>query len=344
MTGDSDLARDYRELELRAAQQGAELETLVEQLPVGVVALDPGGRVAWSNTLAAELLGEASDTVVDLVGDALAGEESVVLRTTVPKPRGSSRVVEITAASLAKGKGGGAVVVVTDVTQRDRVERAGAEFVENAAHQLRNPITAIASSIAALDAGAKDDPVERDRFLGHVARESERMGRTVDALLTLAGLQRGAGKPVVELIPLRPLIEEVVAATGFAKSVDPVIACDDEVAIVSHRELFAQALSNVLANAAEHTHSGAVRIRADLDGATVVLDVTDSGSGIADEARLRVFDRFFRASSNGRRGSGLGLPIALAAAIASGAKLALLDQREGEGTTFRFTIPGARLL
>jgi signal transduction histidine kinase len=252
-------------------------------------------------------------------------------------------VVEISAAPVVRGAGG-VVVVVTDVTQRDRVELADAEFVENAAHQLRNPIAAIASSIAALDAGARDDPFERDRFLGHVARESERMGRTVDALLTLADLQRGAGAPAVELIPLRPLIDDVVAATGFAEGVEPSIACGDEVAVVSHRELFAQALSNVLANAAEHTSSGHVRIRAGLEGATVVLDVTDSGAGIADEARPRVFDRFYRASSNGRRGSGLGLSIAFAAAVASGATLGLLDQREGEGATFRFTIPGARLL
>ena len=329
----------FEELELRAA----ELETLVEQLPVGVVVLDRSGSVAWSNTLAVEMFGGVPDAVVDVARDALAGREIAVLRTAISRARGSDLVVEISAAPLVRGAGG-AVVVVTDVTQRDRVELADAEFVENAAHQLRNPIAAIASSVAALDAGARDDPLERDRFLGHVARESERMGRTVDALLTLADLQRGAGTPVVELIPLRPLIDDVVAATGFAEGMEPTIACDDEVAVVSHRDLFAQALSNVLANAAEHTSSGPVRVRADLEGATVVLDVTDSGAGIADEARPRVFDRFYRAGSNGRRGSGLGLSIAFAAAVASGATLGLLDQREGEGATFRFTIPGARLL
>ena len=76
---------------------------------------------------------------------------------------------------------------------------------------------------------------------------------------------------------------------------------------------------------------------------TVVLDVTDFGPGVEHELRERVFERFFRRSRSGRNGSGLGLPIARAAAEASESTLELLPQRAGEGATFRFTIPGARL-
>jgi two-component system phosphate regulon sensor histidine kinase PhoR len=239
--------------------------------------------------------------------------------------------------------------VFTDVTERDRTRRADAEFVENAAHQLRNPISAIVSSIAALEAGAQLEERERERFMTHIARETARLETLVEALLTLAGIQQQQQQEqqrlaLVELVPLRRLLDQLVAAAALRDGVKARVTCGTRVAVVGDRDLLAQAFGNVIANAAQHTERGVIRIRARLDGGTVTVDITDSGPGVAEDARDRVFDRFFRGSTNGGRGSGLGLAIALAAVQAHDARLELLDQREGEGARFRFTIPGARLL
>jgi signal transduction histidine kinase len=231
-------------------------------------------------------------------------------------------------------------VLLEDVSKRARVEQSNAEFVQNAAHQLRTPIAGIASSVAALEAGAGDDPEKRDRFLGHIRRESDRMARLVDALLTLAGLQRGVGLPLSELVPLRPLLEEVAEAESVGR-ID--VSCAAEIAVVGDRDLLGQAIGNVIANAVQHGgEARAVHVRARLDDAIVHLDVTDEGPGVSAESGDRVFERFYRATSE-RRGSGLGLAIAAAAAEATNGTLELLPST-GTGATFRFTLPGASLV
>lgn len=327
-----------RELERRVAEQSREIETLAARLPVGVVVLRAGGEIAWANTRAHEILGGSPERVVPHVADAFRGREIRDLRAPIERD-GRQAVVGLTAAPLG-GSHGGIAVVVDDVTQRDRVERADGEFVQNAAHQLRNPITAIASSVAALDAGARDDPAERDRFLDHIGRESQRIGSLADALLALARLQRGDAAPRIEIVPLHVLLHDLAdAAPGKARvSVD----CPDDVAVVADGALLAQAVGNVIANAVEHARSE-VLVEVRVEEATAVVDVRDDGPGIPAEARERIFERFFRVSESGRRGSGLGLAIASAAAEAAQSTLELLPP-EGSGAAFRFTIPGARLL
>jgi PAS domain S-box-containing protein len=333
------------ELEERVAAQSAELEALVEQLPVGVMVLDAKGGISWLNGLAMSLVGEdglPGSPLVRRATPALHGTAVRDVRVAVTTPEGLERTIELVAVPVPRH--GGAALLFTDVTERERLERADTEFVENAAHQLRTPIAAIASSVAALDAGAVADETERARFLGHISRESGRLQALVEALLHLAGLQRNAGRPLVELVALGPLLDELAASTPVRGNVRIVVRCDKRIAAVGDRELLAQAFGNVVANAADHTEHGEIMLRAEFDGTSVTVDVADSGPGISPAVRDRVFERFFRISTNGRRGSGLGLAIALAAAEATGATLELCQQREGEGARFRFTIPGARLL
>jgi two-component system phosphate regulon sensor histidine kinase PhoR len=328
-----------RELDRRVREQSAEVETLVSQLPVAVMIVRAGGEIAWENDRARTLFGDRRAAFEEghPARRALAGE---TVRSERVRLSGE-RVLEITAAPVFSARGGAVVVVATDATERDRVEQADLEFVQNAAHQLRTPITGIASSAAALEAGARDDPAERDRFLTHIVRETERMGVLVEALLSLASLHRGNGHAVTELVPIRGLLDDVLASCRID---DASIECAPELAAVGDRELLGQALANVLSNAAEHGAGAGIRVRAVRERGSILLDVTDFGPGIAPEQRERIFERFYRGDLRLRGGSGLGLAIARAAAEAAHGTLELLPQRDGEGASFRFTLPGARLL
>jgi signal transduction histidine kinase len=328
-----------RELERRVDEQSREMETLAARLPVGVIVLHAGGELAWANGRAGQIFGRRPDAVASHVADALQGREIRDRRVTLERD-GREVVVELTAAPLA-GRNGGIAVVAEDVTQRDRREHADAEFVQNAAHQLRNPISAIAARVAALAAGARDDPAERDRFLDHIGRESARIGSLVDALLALAALQRGEAAPRIEVVRLATLLQDSADAVPARTRV--AIDCPDDIAVVADGGLLGQALANVVANAAEHARTE-VRIEARVLDATAVVDVRDDGPGIPPAARDRVFERFFRVSGTERRGSGLGLAIAGAAAEAAQSTLELLPTADDAGAAFRFTIPGARLL
>ena len=87
------------------------------------------------------------------------------------------------------------LIVLDDLTEQERRELAEREFVTNAAHELRTPLTTIIGAVEVLQAGAKDDPVERDRFLAHIEREAERLARLARALLTLARAHAGQERP-----------------------------------------------------------------------------------------------------------------------------------------------------
>jgi signal transduction histidine kinase len=219
---------------------------------------------------------------------------------------------------------------------------ADAEFIENAAHQLRTPITSVAVAAAALTVGAKDDPEERDRFIAHIARDSDRMARVIESLLALARIQRGGSALLVAVVPLEPFLREIVAEARPRAGVGLEIDCAPSVAVVGDAAILREAIANVVRNAAEHTHAGTIRINGRRDGGRTILEIADTGTGIPAEIRPRVFERFFHAGGANRRGAGLGLAIAAEAAQVHGGTLELVDVPVG--TTFRFTLRGARLM
>lgn len=322
-----------RELEHRVAAQSNELETVLAHLPVGVGLARRDGSLSWTNDAAQALLETAPGIVDELSARMRSGRTQYEERLYA-----NGRAVHVEAVPLDRGS---AILVLRVVDDDPQLLTVGADFVQNAAHQLRNPLAAIISSVAALEAGASEDPVDRERFVTHIGREGARMAQLVEALLTLAGLEQGVGLPLLEVVPLRPLLADAASATGGERT---VVTCPDDVAVVADRDLVGQAVENVIANAVQHGGDGPVTVNAELvDESSVRIDVSDTGPGVPDEARPRVFERFYRAGG-ARRSSGLGLAIAKAAIHATKGRLDLLPSEPGTGATFRFTLPGARLL
>lgn len=323
-----------REIEERVIESSHELNAIVQHLPVGVVVLERRGRAIWSNARAAEVFGGGVPSVLPF-GSTLSLDSPVrdePIDVTFP-----DRTVHRFLVSTIPVEDDRTIVTFDDATDRYRMAVADAEFVENAAHQLRTPITAIASSVAALDAGARDDPKELERFLSHIGRESARMARLVEALLTLSAHQRGRAQPLVEVIPLARFVADIVESVA-ATDVAVHVVCDPGAAAVGDRELLAQALTNVIENAAAHA-SAEVRITARVEGATATIDVADDGVGVPLAVQHRIFERFYRDTTR-RKGSGLGLAIAASATRAMRGRLDLLETQRG--ATFRLTVPGAR--
>jgi PAS domain S-box-containing protein len=333
-----------RDLEQRVTEQTAEIAAVYDQLPVGVAVV----RVADESTLrlnrrALQMLGDEFP-FDEQIAAALRGAEvhGAIVRFT---PDGGNELAfEVSAVPLrgADGEVTGAGITFDDVTKRERVERADREFVSNASHQLRTPIAAIASAVAALKAGAGDEAVARQQFLDHLETESERLGRIVDALLVLSRAQRGGLDAPLTLVRVRPLVERRVAEVSAAAGVDLSWECEPGIAVIAHQALLEEAITNALANAVEHTRSGKVSITAEESGDEVVIEVADTGPGMEPEVRERAFERFF-GSSPTRRSAGLGLAIAAAAIRASRGRIELHSEA-GVGTRVRISLPSAPLL
>jgi two-component system, OmpR family, phosphate regulon sensor histidine kinase PhoR len=229
-----------------------------------------------------------------------------------------------------------AVVVVTDVTTRERRERAEREFVANAAHQLRTPLTAIRSAIEVLQQGAKEDTAQRDRFLALIERQSARLGELVRALLTLARAQTGSETVPLEPVTLSPVLDDVVADAGGAMI---SIECPPDLAVRAQPELLHQALQNLVQNALTHGRGRDVRIRAFSVGDDVYVAVSDSGPGMAESEAASAVSRFYR-GTNGGEGHGLGLAIVREVVRVMKGELSL-DTNPGAGTTATIELPRA---
>jgi two-component system phosphate regulon sensor histidine kinase PhoR len=324
-----------------AAQRGAaeRLEAAIDALPFAVVVVDSNGTIERANARAREFLalaGPAVPSIVDaVVARCLLAGQSIREETALRTSGGETLALELHAVPVTDG----AVCTIEDLTERSTRERADRDFITNAAHQLRTPITAIATAVEVLQGGAKEIPEARDRFLQHIELHSQRLVRLARAMLVLARAERGDIGPSLGLIPLQPLLEGLVAEIPAGAGVAIAIDCPPTAAVVADEALLSEALSNLLANALVHSSGRTVHMRVVEDDVGVVLEIADTGTGIAADDLDRVFERFHRGSTPGD-GAGLGLPIAKAAIEVQGGSLEL-DSAFGQGTTVRVRFASA---
>jgi PAS domain S-box-containing protein len=343
------------ELEARVAERAAAVErertllrAVVEQVPAGLVVVDAATeQMSLANAKAVEMFGEWTAAAVETSPLRRSLREGVVVsgeRVEVVGDDGRPLVFEVDSGPV-RGVGDGlvgAVGVFIDVTERERLHRAEREFVTNAAHELRTPLAAISSAVEVLQAGAKDVPRERDHFLDHIDRECRRLARLTTALLSLARAQGGVETPRVDLVQLCPLLEQLAGGARAADGVAVEADCPTDLVALANPDLLEQALANLVSNAARHTRAGSIVLAARPDGEqAVAVEIRDTGSGMTNEERARVTERFYRGSDGD--GFGLGLAIAADAVRAVGGELDL-ESEVGRGTIARVTLPAARLV
>jgi heavy metal sensor kinase len=214
-------------------------------------------------------------------------------------------------------------------------------FTADVSHELRTPLTAIRSVGEVGLRGHRDEAAYRG-IIGSMLEEADRLATLVDRLLTLSRAETGQAKLSIEPVPLAPLAEDVAAHLGVLaeeKKQSIAIERDGAPEAMADRLVLRQALISLVDNAIKFSPSGgSIRIRVREAGGDAVLEVADTGEGIAQDAQPRIFDRFFRADGIGEGGTGLGLSIARGAVEASGGRLTL-EQSDSHGSTFRITMP-----
>ena len=331
----------------------ARLTRLLERLHQGVVTVSPDLTVEFANAAAGELLQQRLDEgerlpepwehfSLQAFAKGLFETGATAQERLVTHARGDDERT-FAVLGLPAGDWEAAILILTDVSQRERRERAEREFITNAAHELQTPLTAVTSATEVLQAGAKHVPEERDRFLRHIERECARLARLTRALLVLARAQTLAELPEPEPVELRTLLQEVASGVRPAQGVAVEVRCKAGIAVQTNRELVEQALLNLGENAARYTESGRIVFTArpaSRKHGSVAIEVRDTGRGIPAPERERVFDRFYRGGSRDGDGFGLGLAIAWQAIRALGGELEI-ESVPGKGTIARVTLDGA---
>ncbi len=336
--------------DVRTGQQ--QLETLLNSMQEAVIAISADGKVQWANRVMARLTASGvrlGAPVVETVRDPdflraiTEAIHSGGLRTTRATSILPGRCYNVTAAPMP---GAGAVAVLHDVTEIERVEKTRRDFVANVSHELRTPLTSIQGYAETLLEAAPAQGPERE-FLEIIRKNAVRMATLSEDLLTLARVE--SGEVAFRFRPVAPaeLLEDVAKSfreIARLQRVELVAESATERAVEADTDAVHQVLANLIDNALKYACSGGKIVLGARDtGATVEFYVRDFGPGIASEHLPRLFERFYRvdkARSRESGGTGLGLAIAKHIVRAHGG-IIRAESALGHGSTFLFTLPAA---
>lgn len=307
------------------------LSAILDGLREGVIVIGEDGEVRFSNPAAGRLVRQGQPAAALIPALRIAAERG---SHDIPVLTIENRVYRVQARRVAAEHA--VLVVVSDRTDELKREEAEREFVSNAAHELRNPLAGISSSIEVLRGGAKDDPAARERFLGRLADDAERMTRLTQSLLTLARVEAAGEREEAEVVDVSLAAEEAVEAVAPTEGVEICTEIGPDLVADGDPVLLLQVLIGLLTNACRNTPSpGAVTLRASLEeDGIVMIEVEDTGKGIPAEEQDRVFERFYRGSGAlESEGFGLGLSIAKRMVDVMGGQIGLRSA-PGSGSTF----------
>jgi two-component system, OmpR family, phosphate regulon sensor histidine kinase PhoR len=333
---------------LRRSQR--QLETLLNSMQDAVLAIGEDQRVRWANQTMDRLVPQGTRRNAPVVETVRDPDFLRALRAASEEGRVSTgragsilpgRTFDVTAAPMP---GGGAVVVLRDQTETERVEKTRRDFIANVSHELRTPLTSIQGYTETL----LDTAQEEDRdFLEVIRKNAIRMSRLTEDLLTLARVESGEQRFDIQPVTPAELVREAVQNfREIARTHGAELQVEDAASppVSADREAIHQVFSNLIDNALKYGgSSGRVVLGARPAGRVVEFYVRDFGPGISSEHLPRLFERFYRvdkARSRESGGTGLGLAIAKHIVLAHGGAIRA-ESELNHGSTFLFTLPTA---
>jgi two-component system phosphate regulon sensor histidine kinase PhoR len=327
-------------------------QEIVDGIPDAAGILDAAARFALVNSSLEELAGKGraiGRTLLEITrsGDLQDAAERAIAGAKVHAEFGAVSLDKFLLATVSPLSERRALVVLRDLTEQKRRESVRRDFIANASHELRTPVTAISGAVETLLSGsAKLDPPAR-KFVEMIARHADRLSRLTRDLLDLSRLEAGDVRLEVGPIDLAPLCAnalELVRTRAEEKKINLGFDGPPGLRALADRRALEQILVNLLDNAVKYTpEGGRITILTDQTGSSVVISVLDTGPGIEPRHRGRIFERFYRADVGRARedgGTGLGLAIVKHLAHAQGGEVGV-ETGQG-GSRFWVRLPAAR--
>jgi two-component system phosphate regulon sensor histidine kinase PhoR len=327
-----------------------QLETLLNSMEDAVIAVSADDRVLWANQAMDKLVPQHARKNAPLVEtvrdpDFLTAVRKASEEHKVYTARASSilpgRTFDVTAAPMP---GGGAVAVLRDLTETERVEKTRRDFIANVSHELRTPLTSIQGYTETLLDSAPENNHTRE-FLDIIRKSALRMSRLTEDLLTLARVESGEQRFDIQRVAPVDLLQETVQSfreLARAQNVELKVEGEASALVGADPEAIHQVFSNLVDNALKYAVAGGrIVVGARPVSKAVEFYVQDFGPGIPSEHLDRLFERFYRvdkARSRESGGTGLGLAIAKHIVLAHGGSIRAQSELN-HGSTFLFTLP-----
>ena len=340
------------------------IEAVLTGLPDPVVALDHRGDVVALNVRAAAVapalrpgesvsLGLRVPEVLEAIRHARASGTSqrAEFFQRVPLDRWYEVIVTPIASAGAGSRAGLVLLAFHDLTPLRRVEEMRADFVANASHELRTPLAALSGFIDTLRGSAREDSAARERFLGIMQVQADRMARLIDDLLSLSRIELNAHLRPDKEVDLGAIVRQVAdSLQTLARDRDvevTTIGISGPLFVPGDRDELIRVFENLVENALKYAASGK-RVEIVLscgegpDGTGEArVAVRDHGPGIAPEHLPRLTERFYRvdvSESRAQGGTGLGLALVKHILNRHGGRLTI-DSVPGQGATFTAHLP-----
>lgn len=351
-----DTARELGARLTDMARERAHTDAILGGMSEGVILIDAAGRLVLTNPAVRRMLhltaaAENRHYLEVVRQPEVNGQLSAALGGATPPPaeihieEQTRRIVAANAVPVARERGGGAVLVLHDITDLRRADQVRRDFVANVSHELRTPLTAIRGYVEALLDGPPA-PEDVRRFLEIISRHSLRMERLVRDLLRLARLDAGQEAVERSIVPVASLVAGVehemqTLLAQRRQRLDAQIA-PDAATVAGDPAKLHDVLRNLLENASNYSPEGAtIEIATRGTGAAVDLTVADRGPGIPDGDLGRIFERFYRVDRSRTRdpgGTGLGLSIVRHLVELHGGRVTAANRPTG-GAVFTVTLP-----
>ncbi|NOX59999.1 MAG: cell wall metabolism sensor histidine kinase WalK [Planctomycetes bacterium] len=363
---EEELSRCSASSELLAALNRSDTGELAEAMrlvPLGVLLVSEDCAVGYANAMSCRLMGWSVDdestwrleSDVELSDDAVQIADHVrscvsqgdQLRATdhqIEAADGSFYALRVTPTQTAQ-HARRTVVLIQDVSQQVRADKAREEFVSQVTHELRTPLTNIRAYAETLSSGMFDDPKVITECYNVITKETRRLSRLIEDILSISQLEVGTMQLVMDRVDVRDLLTESVRdVRGLAesKSIDLQLALPAKAEPVSgDRDKLAVVMNNLLGNALKYTpENGQVVVSCRSGDEGLTVSVRDSGIGIEARDHGRIFEKFQRAEDPDvlqETGTGIGLTTAREIVRQHGGDIVLVSKK-GEGSTFSFTL------
>ena len=308
-----------------------QLKSIVKSISHGILAIDIEGNVLLINKEAKEMIKADLSTKVEGRNINAVIKDKDILRE-ISKFIGSNKSnmnqitnkddivynIKLDPVYLQSSKNViiGSIINIEDVTERVRLENMRSDFVANVTHELKTPLTSISGFVETLRINDNIDISTRNRFLGIIETESDRLKRLIDDILLLSFIENKEQESSedVDIYSVFKEVYELTYTSAKVKDIDIEYNFEHENMIIkSNRDYIKQIFLNLVDNAIKYTPSGGiVTTEVRYDDNYILIKVIDNGIGISKEDKTRIFERFYRvdkARSRDVGGTGLGLAI-----------------------------------
>lgn len=338
------MAEKVKKLFSQSEESREELNKIISTMHEGVLVIDRGGKILLSNEAAKRMFESENMEGRNFREIVRNPDFSELVNRCALEKSGVSGEFKNQNRDILVNLGyiegvNETVATLFDITAMRETDRMRRDFIMNASHELRTPLTAIRGFIETMSDGVEG---ENKKYLEIIERHTERLVNIVEDLLSLSSLEHTERleKEFTDPVKLTEEVVRIMKPKAEMKGLSVTFEHDSPPKISVDIFKFEQVLINLIDNAIKYTDKGFVKVRLNHDESTLLLEIEDSGIGISDEHRKRIFERFYVANkSRSKKSGGTGLGLAIVKHIVLLHDGTVDFKSSNEGTLFLVKLP-----